>query len=484
MKMKKLPVNIKLLLDTPANFDGLLPVKSLQLFEVGSKDFHPQGLYSNVIFAPQGDRKRTELEGYINFKVRIFHPLYYRELIKLKGLYKEVAEGKAYAIFNPETNDLERSDIMTGQTGYSFFMSVFDKLVFKRNDSTEREKRIDFLEKYRGDHTIARMIVLPAGLRDIEIREDGQPAEEEVNDLYRRLISVSNTITTSYGDEDSVALNDARASLQRTALELYNYYFQILDGKKGIHNGKYASRRILGSTRNVLSSQETGSNYLGDERQPGLNTTVCGLFQFVKGVEDYFVQYAINNKFLADFMENLYTGVNLVSQHTLESVKVDLNDKAKEAWGTTEGIESSLNQYGQPGMAHRPVMIQGHYLKLVYQDDKHFKILNSIKELPSNFSKKNVHPMTWTEFYYLHIHDFIKETRGFNTRYPVTGLGSIYVSEVYVKTTVKGHKLKQLDDNWEESDVEVLEFPDTVAAIPLFLTMSVSPFMLSPLGAD
>ena len=50
--------------------------------------------------------------------------------------------------------------------------------------------KIEMIEKYRanGTATYTKIMVLPAGLRDIQMQEDGRYKQSEINDLYRKVI--------------------------------------------------------------------------------------------------------------------------------------------------------------------------------------------------------------------------------------------------------------------------------------------------------
>jgi len=483
MKPKLLPFNISFVRDVDNTFAGLLPVQSLQLFEGKNGDFNPQGLYSNVIFGRQGDSARETKESYINLKVPIFHPLYFKELIALKQLYLDILTRQGYATWDAEEKDFVRADIMTGETGFAFFTSHFNEIEFKRNKSQRRDLRIDLLEKYRHQAFIKRLFVIPAGIRDIEITEDGQPKEEDINPLYRRVISVANTINVDFEQRNSSLLDEAKANLQKAVVNIYDYIFNMLEGKRGILQGKLASRKIIGSTRNVLSSMEVGSSYLGDERQPGLNTTIIGLFQYIKGNEAYVTEYAFRKLFLSDLFDE-YEDPRLIDRESLKAVAVTLSDKAREKWLTSEGLEGIINGFADATLRHNPVTIDGKYLRLIYNDGKQYRIMQDIRELPEGYDKAYVTPMSWAEMFYLLSKDNIKKNMAFCTRYPVTGLGSIYASEIYVKTTVNGLLLEELDADFNPTGNKALEFPDTKNKLPFFDTMAVSPYMLKPLGAD
>lgn len=484
MKVKKLPFNIDFLKDVPLTYTGMIPITSMQIFEGRHGDFNPEGLYSNIIFGKSGDESRDQLFSYINLKVPVFHPFYYQELVRLKKLYGEILNGKGYAIWDEKLKDFVRSDIMSGETGYSFFMSHFAEVVFLRNESKERDLRIDLLEKFRSKCVIHRLIVIPAGLRDIEIRDDGQPKEDDINPLYRKIISITNTINVSFEDRYSEILDGSKANLTNAVVDVYKYLFDILEGKKGFLQGKLASRRIVGSTRNILSSMEASSDHLGSDRQLGLNSTVVGMFQFIKGCEPWVKEYALKNKFAAEFFEHLKDEVTLINKRTLLRETVRLKEKTKDKWGTDEGLSGIINTFEDARLRHRPVSIEGRYLKLIYQDEKSFRILDSIDDVPEGFNRELVRPMTWAEFFYLHVHEFVKKCRGFVTRYPVMTVDSIYPSEIYLKSTTTGYNLDELGPDWKPTGVKALEFPATSEQLVFFETMSVSPFKLPGLGAD
>lgn len=94
MSDPSVPFNIYLLLPTLQDFKQVRPVKTLDIFEGGSKDFHPDGLFSTEIFGKVGDPKRSMKYSYIDFKIPVFHPVLYQVLGMLKRMYLEIITGK------------------------------------------------------------------------------------------------------------------------------------------------------------------------------------------------------------------------------------------------------------------------------------------------------------------------------------------------------------------------------------------------------
>jgi hypothetical protein len=484
--LNKIPFNITFLNPHKNTIAGLLPVNSLAIMDNRTNDFHSQGLYSNQIFGKPGTKQRDIQMSYIPLRTQVFHPLYYKEMIKLKGLYGQIIMGEAYALWDDTEKDFvpAKGGLLEGRTGFSFFMEYWDQLVFKPGKSQKRMLRIAMLEAYRDKALTDFLMVIPAGLRDIQFDESGRPVEEDINALYKKVISAASAINSTLGELHPTILDYPKRQLQRSIVAVDDYIHNILEGKRGFLTGKFGARKVFGTTRNVISSMEVDSEFLGDARQTDLNTTIVGLFQYVKAAEPLVVDYYMPRGFLQSFFDTLNDAPALINTKTLKSEPVTLSAKERDRWGTTQGLEDLLSGFKYVEVRHNPVMIEKHYLRLIYQDDQYYRIMQSIDELPKGWDRTKVRPMTWGEMFYLSAKDSVPKVRAFNTRYPVTGLGSIYPSKVYVKTTVRALKLTRLDDNWVPTEDVALEFPDTINRLGWADTMVVHPAYLSHLGAD
>jgi hypothetical protein len=124
--------------------------------------------------------------------------------------------GKAYAKWNPELSDFEPASEVDGQTGFSFFIQHWKDIKFRHNRSGARSLRIKAIEKFRDVALTDKIIVIPAGLRDLHVDENGRTSEDEINSLYRRLLIVANTIAPNEVNNTSSMMDVPRASLQTT----------------------------------------------------------------------------------------------------------------------------------------------------------------------------------------------------------------------------------------------------------------------------
>lgn len=474
------PFNIMLLDNNRNRLNGLLPVQSMDILDTDG-NYHPQGLYSSEIFGKPGEKSRLTRHGYIDMRTEVLHPKIYLELSRLKNLYGGILAGTAYAIWNDKIKDFEKSDIIDGQTGYSFFMSHFNDIVFARNESSIREQRIMLIEKYRPKALYRYLVVLGAGLRDIETEADGRMVEDEINKFYRKIMGVANTIAVRSNNSNDPMLDTVRWSLQQTFNEIYHYIESILEGKRGFLLSKWGTRVIHGGTRNVITAMDPAPAVLGGPNALSVNDTIIGLHQYLKSTVDLSI-YGLKTGPFGDVIGVLPGIIPLVNMKTLESELVTPSPKTKERWGTMDGLEGLINGYEEVKVRKKPVIIEDHYLALIYEDDQYFKIFKSIEELPNGFDRNKVRPVNWTDVYYYSVFWQSKEPVNFVTRYPIAGPGSIYACNSYLRITTEGLIREELTEDWKPSGKIWYEVPNYNGAF--FDSMSVHPSKIKGLTAD
>lgn len=425
----------------------LRPVTSIAIYDGITSSFDENGLYSTTTFGKLGEDDRNSTFSYIDVKIPIMHPKYFLELTKLKKLYSDIILGLEYAVWDDEKKDFISSNLLEGRTGYHFFKEHFKDLVFARNKSVKRDKRIDLLEKHRDIAYSRYILVIPAGFRDVEVDKDGRTSVPDINAIYVSLLSAANTVgNVSMGDNmefyDKSAIN-----LQKKFVELYKHITSNFGGKSSTALKKWASRNVMGGTRNILIAPNNVTYDLDGKAAHDINDTHIGLFQYCKEFLP-FVVYSVVNGFPSKIVQMDLPNANLVNVKTFESETVDIDDRMIELLSNEEGVEKLINQYAYKENRQKPVMVGNHALALVYQDDKYFKVFYDIRDLPDGLSRKNVHLLTYTELLYICIRHQGNQDITTVTRYPITGEGSEYESNVYLKTTTICSELLELDDNW------------------------------------
>lgn len=478
-----IPFNVEIMDLSKERLAAMRPVTSLDYFENVGGDLHDDGLFSVSIFGRIGDELRDKRFSFIDIKTTIFHPVIYERLTKLKGLYKGILAGTHYARWDAEAGDFVLTNELDGQTGYSFFLKHWRDIKFPRNRSGIRDKRIELIEKYRDRALVDKILVMPAGLRDIEQGDDGRPVVADINTIYRKILSIAKTIPeTESGDTSH---NLPRHLLQMAFNEIYDLIEQMLSGKRGFLQSKWGRRRVFNSTRNVITAMDTSTEYLGGRNAPGYNDTIIGLYQAVKSLLPVAVHHLKTR-----YLQRIFAPGNgmaiLVEPNSLKSELVTVSPDTYDRWTTVEGLEKVISSYGEKSVRHKPVTLDGYYMALLYapKDKKVFKVFSSIDELPEGFNREDVRPINLMELIYLSGYDVWNNYVGFVTRYPITGTGSCYPTTLYIKTTVVGEMRQELDENWQQGDDGwALEFP-TYSPLAYLDSMVVPSTRLAGLGAD
>lgn len=479
-----IPFNIAILFVNEQTTALLKPVRTLDIFEGSTKNFHEDGLFSQSIFGRIGSDRRNRAFSYIDIKINIFHPLVYKAFVEIKRLYGDIMSSKEYATWDEQTSDFVKASPQVGETGYHFFIQHWNKIKFGEPTSDKRARNMELIEKYKKEALTSKIIVIPAGLRDFEITADGRESEDEFNDFYRQFIKISNTIQSAQLTKDNIQhFNLPRMSLQTQFNKLYDHIQSLLDGKRKLIMGKWASRGIYNGTRNVISSANIRANRLDPAANVGFNDTVVGLYQYLKATLPV-SRYQIKNHFLSKVFPGPMVPANLVDKKTLKGVSVNVAPSHFDAWMTDEGLESTITSYGEEFIRHRQLEIDGYFMGLIYKGPQgHFKLFNDIDELPPHLDKKHVTPVTFTELLYAAVYSHARKYAALVTRYPILGFGSIYPSKIFLKPTVVSEERRELDEGWGliENHPIAYNFPTVGEFIN---SMSPSPSKLAGLGAD
>lgn len=455
--LTQLPFNISLLQLTAANLSTIKRVSSVNIYDHTNVNFDSEGLYSTDIFGRIGTKERDSNLGYVRLNLPIIHPLLFQNLLKLKSFYKDIVAGKQPAIWNEKEGEFEKCLPGEGDTGYSFFFSKWNKLRFKETGSDIRKVRMDLIDKFRKIGVLDHFLILPAGLRDIEIT-NGQRKEDDINRLYRKLINISNSLMrVEEGFEVSV-FDTARWSMQQTVMEIFDTLMTMLKGKRGWIQQKYGSRKIIHGTRNVITAMNTAVPYLDSPINPTLSHTQVGLIQTLRGALPYTLN-GLRTGILGDVFGTGEDHVWLVNPKTYKRELVQITLDTADKYSTRPGLESLINLFFNNKQRNKPIMIDGHYLALVYMDDTSFKVVTDISDVPEDRDPKNLHPMTLTDLMYISTIGKYDKLYGTMTRYPCTGDGSTYPTKYIVRTTTKSKVMIHLDESWND-EFKVYNFPD------------------------
>lgn len=457
--MKKLDLKI---LDTNSDrFRYIKPVTSLDTFQGMSKNFHEDGLFSTSIFGKVGTQDRNLRMSYINIKIKIFNPKIYFLICGYKQLYKNIIAGTAYAKWDPKLKDFVKATNIDGDTGFNFFLQHWEEIRFVKNDSYSQNEAVNVITKYKNIALTSRVMVIPAGIRDVEIDDNGEVTKHEINDFYVKLLSIANSIPDS-GDLNTTLTDRARLSLQLTMCELYDY-LSTLTGqlKKSFMRRKWGNRRVKYGSRNVITGLPELPARVADERSIKFNETGIGLYHAISVFAPILI-HNILNSYAQKYMNPNPGTMNLVEMKSLNRVEVKVKARVIDKWTTPTGLGKLIDGFNNIHLRNKPIIIDGFYLGLVYQNEKGFKLLNDINDLAGKEDQfDKVHPVSYAEFFYIHIFKWISEYPGTVTRYPVNGYRSIYPTYPKLLTTASSLYLAELNENLEPTGVMAPHYPNS-----------------------
>lgn len=475
------PLNLKLLFATDEETRSMRPIKVLDITDGMTANFHPDGLFSTEIFGKKGGAFRNRLFSYIDLRVPIIHPTLYKAIVRMKGLYSDIMAGKAYAVFDKETKDFLPSTILDGETGYHFFVSHLHELVFENRKAESRKIGIKLIQKYMPKVFITKLLVVPAGIRDYEIDPSGRPSEDELNTLYRRVMKLCLNLENMNTGKNLEFLDGTRNNLQNAIMDVYQHFVEMLRGKKKAIRAHWGTRRIVNSTRNVITSYIPKVTEIGGDRSVSPNQTVVGMYQFMRAAIPFIVR-SIRENFSAKVFPSPNSPAVLINKKTLKKELVELDLKYHDSWNSFDGVERILAKFGDQHTRHKVLELQDHYMMLIYDDGKNVKLVQDVDELPEGFDKAFLRPVTMTEMLYLCSYETAFTIRAFTTRYPVLGYGGIYPCGIYLASTVKANPRYVLDDFWQAKPEKAMEFP--ITGEKFVDSMSPNAKNLARLGAD
>lgn len=480
LKYADIPFNIDLLILLPTVNRTLKKVTSLTTLVPSTQDFDPNGLFSTEIFGSAGDIARSTTFAYTDLNVKVLHPKVFKGLISLKLLYKDIMAGTKYAVFDEKLKDFVVSNPAEGKTGYTFFLSRARDIEFVTRESSERNDTINIAKLgLKPESMMDKMLVWPAGVRDYYVDDAGIPKEDEVNDLYRSLMSVASLLKTIKVTPSTEHTTDSiKYRLQVSVLKIYEHFMTMLDGKHKMLQGKWTKRGVAYSNRNVLTPPLPVIDDVDDQDIFTIDHAAVGLYQFIMGLgmlTHNKIHGTIINKILSpDSLE-----VALVNPKTMKSelTKIDVRDRDK--WLSLEGLSNTLASLKYEDIRNLPVMMSDKYLLLVHDKDDVITVVYNTANLNSDLDPKYLRPVTYYELVYLCVSPLSKEFPGILTRFPVIELGGTFPSFIYLKST---ENPRTVTVNINHTTYVDKEYPNTDEAY--INSMSIHPSHMDTTGSD
>lgn len=420
-------------------------VTSQNIFTPNSTVFDPKGLFSTEIFGPLASKDRTEREGWINLRVPLMHPVVYQVLINMKkgkngnNFYQNILAGKVKARFDEKLGDFVLDN--TGDTGYEFFIKHKDNIVFTNDSgSTQKDFYLRLLDLYK-DTMVDKHIVIPAGMRDYMIKSDGTSAMDEINNLYRALLRITNNIRNSNIDKNKLFQYDIiRYKLQIAMDEIFEHIFRLIEGKDGYIQDNFAGRNVMHGGRNVITANTEMITDLDKDDKITTHHTVCGLYQFVTSAPQL-AMYHIINEFVMTNLNTFNLNAKVIDKNTMKTTIKSVSPKDRDKWITQEGLFNMFNKLKQDHIKNDYCKIGEDYLALIEDKGKTIYVIKDTNDIPKEVNENKLRPITYGELIYLSVADMVNKVAATVTRYPVTEEGSFYPTKLYLKSTVIGREV-------------------------------------------
>ena len=305
----------------------------------------PDGLLSNDIFGiTKYDRANTF--AYIDLFETFLNPLIYKMWCKLDSNIKHCIHGTKYFIVNDHG---ELQEDPEGECGIKFLRKNINKIKLKRTGSSQRDMRVNFVEKYMGTPQmfITKFIVCPAYYRDVN-SEKGHVEIGEINELYRNLLIAVKALRESSGY--GLNLNDAtRGRIQETLAQIYEWFgsgttingnktSNVIPGKTGILKRAVMSKTTDYASRLVMSAPE-----LKVERMEDLSADLDYSVLPLASACVNFLPFVVYN--VRRFFENEFSGDAVIPIVTSDKTTMFYHPKDYQIEFSDERIRKEINRF-------------------------------------------------------------------------------------------------------------------------------------------
>ena len=410
------------------------------------------GLLSNEIFGITKD-DRTTIFAYIDLAGEYFlHPLAYKIWSRLDSNVKLCVYEMDTFVYDPEKGKLKSDP--KGETGLKFLMKLIKTVDFKKTGSSKREVKINFLEKYREKLFMKDVVVIPAGMRDVNTEADGKVGVGEINKLYNAVVRDAKALQES--DDYGLSLNGTlRGRIQDNIVKIYNWFIFARDPLTGADAQASGLSRKLGlirragmkksfdwGSRLVICTQNLRKEKLSD-LDVDLDSIGLPLAAVCANLFPYML-YWIRNWFSNRLSDVQTLTVYNTKTKKLEQTKID-------SWQTVYSDERIKKEIGRfmHGMSNRFVPIEAPIINPAkgtnyYLQFKGYNVPNediAKKLINDQMSKESFHlnsrPLTWCDLIYMAAMEVTKDKMTLITRFPMDSYYNQFPAKIKVISTIE-----------------------------------------------
>lgn len=463
--------------DTFIKVNGLKEVTDPIMFNTGNVP-SPEGLFSTEIFGTSS-RERRDTFAYIDLKDHYLNPKAYIALKRLNRNFEAVIYGtKKFIIKNGVLEEDEN-----GNTGINWLYDNWEKIKFKKNDSNQRNERIDLLTNNPKNIIFTtKFLVAPAFFRDVNIQStDSHPKVPEINNLYSKLIR--NTKTIQESSTMDFIIQSLKGKNQDLIIEIYNLLKDKIQGKRGYIRQFLMGKSVDYSSRVVITAVPYTSNTVYDQDINFYHTGiplshVCSEFTpfIIHWLKNWFKNNIENQASSFLYKENVNDAPILIKLKNPQSVfnedyiEKHLDHFISNPYTRFDTIEVPVDDASAEKIGKKTITCRFEGMTLSSEN------INTVSR--DNY-KPNVHrALTWTDLLYRAAVDVTADKHIWITRYPVTDYLGTFTSRITVISTRKTQpmivngilykKYPVIDLDAKDTDMDAI-FRDTIAMSALYL---------------
>ena len=398
----------------------------------------PDGLLSNEIFGiTMYDRMNTC--AYIDLHEWFMNPELYKVWSKMdKKIIACVNETKYFSI--DEKGELVEDE--NGSTGVEFLRKNFDKINIARTASIKRDMNVDFVNqcKKTPGAFIRKMIVIPAGLRDVDTSKGGRVSIGEINELYRNLILACRALKES-GDYGLDMVGATRGRIQNTLVQIFDYFGNgttingnvtgpMVPGKTGVLRRAVMSKTTDYASRLVMSAPDLRVETV-DDMQSDLDYASIPLHSIISNFTPYII-FAANR-----YIENMFSGgkgIPYIDPKTKEEKIVYPKDYQVQF--SEERIKKEMDRF-RMGYSNRliPFMVETTESEFVHVRFKGFNTTKKQYESGAGNMPIVERDFTWCDFLYICAVEACADKHVLVSRYPIDSIYNQFPVRVHISTT-------------------------------------------------
>lgn len=446
----------------------------------------PDGLLSNDIFGiTKYDRANTF--AYIDLFETFLNPLIYKMWYKLDSNIKHCIHGTKYFIVNDQGQLQEDPE---GECGIAFLKKNIKKIKLKRTGSSQRDMRVNFVEKYMGTPQmfITKFIVCPAYYRDVN-SEKGHVEIGEINELYRNLLIAVKALRES--SEYGLNLNDAtRGRIQEIMVQIYEWFgsgttingnktSNVIPGKTGILKRAVMTKTTDYASRLVMSAPE-----LKVERMEDLSADLDYSVLPLASACVNFLPFVVYN--VRRFFENEFSGDAVIPIANPKDEVVYYHPKDYQMEFSDERIRKEINRF-LTGFSNRfiPVevpTIEGPTIRLKFKGHNvsyEDYMSSDVGKLP--IMERN---LCWVDVLYQAAVEAVKDKHILITRYPIDTYFNQFPTKVRVSSTIKTEPMVVNGEFYKNYPYIRQEMIGTNTSNSFIDSMNISNLYLAGIGGD